>query len=49
MFILITYAIEIDRYELELEKFMYQLYNNELPVAFTECFNKIKNLHEQKT
>ena len=34
---------------MELGKFMYQLYNNKLPVVFTECFNKIKNVHHQLT
>ena len=32
---------------MELEKFMYQLYNIKLPVVFTECFNKIKNFHDR--
>ena len=39
----------IDIYHLELGKFMYQLYNNKLPVVFTECFNKIKNVHDHLT
>ena len=34
---------------MELGKFMYQLYNNKLFVIFTECFNKIKNVHDYLT
>ena len=34
---------------MELGKFMYQLYNNKLPIVFTECFNKIKNVHDHLT
>ena len=28
---------------------MYQLYNNKLPVVFTECFNNIKNVYDHLT
>ena len=39
----------LDIYNLELGKFMYQLYYDKLPVVFTQCFNKIKSIHYHMT